>query len=86
MTRAALLVGACQIALYVLLVLNFRAVAQANVFWSVASDVAIASMNFFVLKRLMQNVESRAMFAAYVGGSAVGSVSGIVLSKILLGA
>jgi hypothetical protein len=36
---------------YALLVVNYRAVAQAHYFWSAVSDFIIASFRFFVIKK-----------------------------------
>lgn len=74
-----------QIVLYVFLVINFRAVAQANIAWSVGTDTIIAAMNFFVIRKIASSENSTLMFTAYTLGSAVGSVAGIVVSKLLLG-
>lgn len=74
-----------QLALYTLLVINFRAVAQANVFWSVLSDIIIASMNFLIIRKIAKSEDSWLLFAGYTSGSAVGSVLGIALSKFIMG-
>lgn len=76
---------AIQLILYLLLVINFRAVAQANLLWSVVSDTVIAAMNFFVIRKIANSQDSFIMFLGYTLGSAAGSVAGILLSKLLLG-
>ena len=73
-----------QLVLYLLLCINFRAVAQANLFWSVTSDSLIAAMNFVIIRKIAKSEDSWVLFAGYTAGSAVGSVLGILLSKLVL--
>lgn len=73
-----------QLVLYLFLVINFRAVAQANLFWSVISDPLIAGMNFLIIRKIAKSEDSWILFAGYTAGSAVGSVLGILLSKLVL--
>jgi hypothetical protein len=73
-----------QLVLYLLLVINFRAVAQANMLWSVVSDSLIASMNFMIIRKIAKSEDSWTLFTGYTAGSAAGSVLGIILSKLLL--
>jgi len=75
-----------QLLLYTLLIFNCRAVAQANILWSVISDFLYASANFLVLRKIAKSEDSVVLFLGYTLGSAAGSVTGILLSKILLNA
>jgi hypothetical protein len=74
-----------QIIMYILLIINWRAVSQANYFVSVVSDILIAAMGFFVLKKILSDDGSWMVFAGYVSGSAAGSALGILISKLMLG-
>lgn len=74
-----------QLVLYMILVINFRAIAQANILWSVASDAIIAAMNFLIIQKIAKSDNSWVMFGGYTAGSAAGSVAGILLSKLVLG-
>jgi len=72
-----------QIILYGLLCINYRAVALANYHESAITDFLIASMNFFVIRKIAQNNDAFHQWAGYVLGSVVGSYVGIYLSVIL---
>ena len=50
----SLLMFLIQLVSYTLLVVNYRAVAHANYFWSASTDFAIASFNFFIIKRRLR--------------------------------
>jgi hypothetical protein len=73
-----------QLAFYTILCINYRAVAQANILWSVISDFFIASMNFLIIRKIAKSGNSMVLFWGYGFGSAVGSVVGIVVSKMIL--
>lgn len=74
-----------QIISYSLLCINFRAVAQAEYIQSAVSDFMIASLNFFVIKKIAQGQDHTHQWAGYATGSVIGSFLGIYLSKVLLG-
>jgi hypothetical protein len=82
--RDCLTMFAVQVTLYIMVVVNYRAVAQADIPWSVASDTLIASANFLVLRKIVKNLDNMNLFFGYVAGSAVGSVAGILVSKMIL--
>jgi hypothetical protein len=73
-----------QISLYTLLIFNCRAVAQANILWSVVSDFLYASASYLVLRKIAKSGDSMALFFGYTLGSAAGAVTGILLSKFFL--
>lgn len=79
-----LIMFAAQLALNILLVINFRSVAQANILWSVNSDFVIACMNFLIICRIAKSDKSWILFLGYTMGSAAGSIMGIIISKLLL--
>ncbi len=76
---------AVQIVSYSLLCINYRAIAQADYLHSAVSDFAIASLNFFVIKKIANGTDNLHQWAGYVTGSVVGSFTGIYISKLLLG-
>jgi len=69
-----------QIVLYGLLCINFRAVALADYHEAALSDFIIASMNFFVIKKLANSSDSLHQWIGYSIGSLIGSYLGIYLS------
>ena len=74
-----------QIVSYSLLCINFRAVAQAEYFQAAISDFTIATLGYFVIKKLANTDNSLHQWLGYSLGGVVGSIIGIYLSKILLG-
>ena len=71
---------------YGLLVINYRAVAQAHYFWSALSDFAIATLSYFVIKRIATSDNTLHQWLGYALGGVVGSLFGIWISKVMLGA
>lgn len=69
-----------QLVNYALLVINFRAVAQANYLWSALTDFTIASFSFFVIKKIAKSEDSFHLWLGYAMGGLVGSVVGIWIS------
>lgn len=74
-----------QVAIYALVSVSFRAVAQADYVVSVGVDVVYATMSFWVLRRIAKTEETTIGWIGYVLGSAVGTVIGIWGSILLLG-
>ena len=65
---------------YGLLVVNYRAVAHANYFWSGLSDAIVASFSFFVIKKIAKTEESFHLWFGYALGGFFGSLLGIWIS------
>ena len=82
--REASVVGGVQFGLYLLLCINFRAVAQADMGVALISDALVAAMQFFVLRRIAKADEPTYLFTGYVLGSVLGTAAGIHLSKTFL--
>lgn len=82
-TRAALILAAVQVAAYGTICLNIRAVAAADYPIALASDFLIASLNFFIIRRISQEADSLHLWAGYVAGSLAGTALGIYLSTLL---
>lgn len=69
-----------QVINYGLLVVNFRAVAQASYFWSGLSDFVLASFSFFIIKKIAKSEDSWHLWLGYALGGLVGSLIGIWIS------
>lgn len=74
-----------QLVSYTLLVVNYRAVAQANYFWSGITDFAIASFNFFVIKKIAKSEDRFHLWLGYALGGLAGSFVGIWVSLLIHG-
>jgi len=74
-----------QLVNYSLLVINFRAVAQANYFWSAITDFTIASFSFFVIKKIAKSDDSFHLWLGYALGGLAGSITGIWISLMIHG-
>ena len=72
-----------QIAIYGLLCINYRAVALAHYNEAVITDFTIASMNFFIIRKIAQSNDALHQWIGYVLGSVVGSYLGIYLSVLI---
>jgi hypothetical protein len=69
---------------YLILVWNFRAVAQARIVDSVISDIILASMSFTIVKRI-GDAKTKAERVGYILGGAVASALGIIISHYFYG-
>jgi hypothetical protein len=74
-----------QILMYSIWCINFRAVADAHYHTAALSDFLIASMNFFVIKKIANSQDNIHQWAGYALGSVVGSYLGIWISATFLG-
>ncbi len=70
---------------YAMCVISYRAVSQANYAASVGLDVVYASFNFWILRKIATSKETTVGWLGYTVGSAVGTASGIWISKLILG-
>lgn len=73
-----------QVTSYSIMCINFRAVAQAQYLWASLSDFAIATLSYFVIKRIAHNDNSFHQWLGYALGGVAGSILGIWLSKLIL--
>jgi hypothetical protein len=69
--------------LYGLLCINIRAVSQVDYVTAVASDFAIASMTYLVIRHIATDGGTLSSWIGYVLGSVCGTVAGIWLSSML---
>jgi hypothetical protein len=81
--KEAAILGIIQIVLYSILCINFRAVANAHYHEAALTDFLVASMNFFIIKKIAQSTDALHQWIGYVTGSVIGSYLGIYLSVIL---
>jgi hypothetical protein len=81
--KEAITLGVIQIVLYSILCMNFRAVAGAHYHEAALTDFLIASMNFFVIKKIAQSTDTFYQWVGYVVGSVIGSYVGIYLSVLI---
>lgn len=81
--KEASLLAIIQIFLYGLLCINYRSVAAAHYHEAAISDFLIASMNFFIIKKISQSTDALYQWVGYVIGSVIGSYLGIYLSIML---
>lgn len=68
--------------------INYRAIAQANYLFTMLSAAAIAVITFFLIKRISKTNKKKNANVAWVGfmlGSVAGDITGIMLSKWMLG-
>jgi hypothetical protein len=72
-----------QICSYGLLCVNFRAVAQTQYHLAAFTDFALASMSFFIIRKIARSEDAIHQWAGYVAGSVVGSYLGIYISTLL---
>ena len=72
-----------QIILYGILCINFRAVAQAQYHVAAAADFIVASLNFFVIRKIANTNDAVHKWAGYVLGSVAGSYLGIYISTLI---
>ena len=65
--------------------INTRAIAQADYFWSVLTDLIVATLSYFVVRKIAKSPNSAYRWAGFAIGSAIGTIIGIWVSKIILG-
>lgn len=72
-----------QFLLYLLITLNFRAIAQARYGWTILTDMLISAAQFWIIRTVGASAESVIAWSGFVCGGAAGSALGIYLSKIV---
>ena len=78
--KEASLLFIIQVVLYGLLCINYRSVSAAHYNLAAVSDFTIASLNFFVIRKIAKSEDSLHQWLGYVMGSVAGSYLGIWLS------
>ena len=82
-TKESLTLFVVQTVLFSILCINFRAIASASYHTAAISDFAVASMQYFVIKKIADSDSSVIHWAGYTFGSVAGSYLGIYISTIL---
>lgn len=85
--KDALVLGLMQFLSWGICTMSWRAVAQANVHAAILTDSTLATLNFFVIKRIVKG-KGEDTFVAWLGytfGAVLGTVSGIHLSLFWFG-
>ena len=70
---------------FAIITINYRAVAQASYVWSALTDVVVAGLSYFVVRRIIKSKDSIYQWSGFTLGSAIGTAIGIFISKIILG-
>jgi hypothetical protein len=83
----ALEIGAMQFFNWGLCTISWRAVAQANVLAAIITDTTLASLTFFVIKKMMKGKDEDTFiqWIGYTAGGVLGTVTGIYSSLFFLG-
>ena len=74
-----------QVVSYGLVCINYRAVAQAHYLWAALTDFTIATLSYFVIKKIAHSDNTFHQWFGYALGGVVGSLFGIWLSTVILG-
>ena len=74
---------ALQFLLYLLVTVNFRAIAQARYGWTVLTDTLISAAQFWIIRKVGSSAEDVVALSGFVCGGPMGSSAGIYLSKKL---
>jgi hypothetical protein len=84
--RNAAILGLLQFLNWSICTISWRAVAQANIPASIVTDTTLASLQFFVFKRIAQDHGNTLIpWAGYTIGGVAGTITGIYLSLWILG-
>jgi uncharacterized membrane protein YfcA len=81
--KEASLLALIQIVSYSLLCINYRAVATTHYHQAAITDFMIASLAFFVIRRIAKSEDSLHQWLGYAIGSVIGSYIGIYVSVLL---
>jgi len=81
--KEASLLALIQIVSYSLLCINYRAVATTQYHQAAITDFMIASLGFFVIRRIAKSEDSLHQWLGYTIGSVIGSYVGRYVSVLL---
>lgn len=71
---------------FAIITINYRAVAQASYIWSILTDLIVAGLSYFVVRKIAKSKDSICQWFGFTLGSAIGTCIGIWLSIMILGA
>lgn len=72
-----------QLVSYSFLCMNYRAVAQKEYHIAAITDFVLASMSFFIIRKIARSEDALHQWIGYVLGSVAGSYLGIYISSLL---
>jgi hypothetical protein len=81
--KEAALLFAIQACSYSLLCINYRAVAETQYHLAAITDFTLASMSFFIIRKIARSEDALHQWMGYVTGSVAGSYLGIYVSTLL---
>lgn len=81
--KEALLLFCIQIVSYSLLCVNYRAVANTDYHEAAITDFMLASLSFFVIRKIARSEDALHQWLGYVLGSVCGSYIGIYASTLI---
>jgi len=70
---------------FAIITINYRAVAQASYVWSALTDVVVAGLSYFVVRKIAKSKDSVCQWVGFTLGSAIGTLIGIFASLHILG-
>lgn len=70
---------------FAIITINYRAVAQASVGWAALTDILVAGLSYFVIRRIAKSKDSVCQWFGFTMGSAIGTIIGIYISLLILG-
>jgi len=83
--KDALILFFAQMLSFAIITINYRAVAQASYLWSALTDILVAGLSYFVIRRIAKSKDSVCQWFGCTIGSALGTIIGIYLSLLILG-
>lgn len=72
-----------QVTSYSFLCINYRAVAEKEYHIAAITDFMLATISFFVIRKIAKSDDALHQWMGYVSGSVVGSYLGIYISSLL---
>lgn len=83
--KDCLILFVAQMLSFAIISVNYRAIAQANYLWSILTDIIVAALSYFVIRKISKSNNSKIQWLGFTIGSACGTAIGIFISKLLLG-
>jgi len=87
MCKDALVLAVMQYLSWGICTISWRAVAQANITASVITDTSLATLQFFVFRKIAKTTDENFLipWIGYTIGGVLGTITGIYLSILWLG-
>ena len=83
--KDALILFFAQMLSFAIITINYRAVAQASYLWSALTDILVAGLSYFVIRKIAKSKDSACQWFGFTIGSAIGTIIGIYISLLILG-